>query len=239
MRLQFMGLSKQVFVPVLASLLCFGAGNSVLAEEFMRTITVTGQGDEAIATSIAEVSLAVQVEGKTAEEAQAAIAKRSNQVMTFLKSKNVEKLTTTGVYLQPQYDYSDGNSRLTGYMATNSVRFEVPNAEAGSIIDNAVKAGATNIDGISFRATDAAIAEAEQVALAEAAQHARTQAQTVLASLGLSPQDIVQIQVNGAMPPMPVYKSLDVRAVAAEAMPSPVEGGEQTVNASVTLTIRY
>jgi hypothetical protein len=232
---------KKLFVPLLAGMLFLGGTSGAIAQEMLRTITVTGQGEEAVSTSISQVRLGVEVRGGTAAQVQADIAKRSNQVVDFLKSKNVAKLTTTGINLQPEYDYNDGDRRLIGYLATNTVSFEVPTAQAGSIMDEAVKAGATRIDGISFRATDAALAEAEKTALAEAAQDARTQAQTVLSALGLSPQEIVQIQVNGAAPPMPIFKTMDaVRTMALEsAAPSPVEGGEQTVNASVTLTIRY
>ncbi|ACA99424.1 conserved hypothetical protein (DUF541) [Picosynechococcus sp. PCC 7002] len=221
-------------------MLFLGGTSGAIAEELLRTITVTGRGEEAIATSLSEVRLGVEVRGATATQVQADIAKRSNQVVDFLKSKNVAKLTTTGINLQPEYDYNNGDRRLIGYLATNTVSFEVPTAQAGSLMDEAVKVGATRIDGISFRATEAALAEAEKTALAEAAQDARTQAQTVLGALGLSPQEIVQIQVNGATPPTPIFKTMDTARIAFEsAAPSPVEGGEQTVNASVTLTIRY
>ncbi|MBV5260143.1 DUF541 domain-containing protein [Synechococcus moorigangaii CMS01] len=222
-------------------MLFLGGTTGAIAQELLRTITVTGQGEEAVSTSISQVRLGVEVRGATATQVQADIARRSNQVVDFLKSKNVEKLTTTGIDLQPEYNYENGDRRLIGYMATNTVSFEVPTAQAGAIMDEAVKAGATRIDGISFRATDAALAEAEKTALAEAAQDARNQAQTVLDTLGLSPQEIVQIQVNGATPPTPIFKTMDMARMALEstAAPSPVEGGEQTVNASVTLTIRY
>jgi uncharacterized protein YggE len=232
---------NRFFVPVLAGLLCLGCSTSAIADEaFLRTITVTGQGDEAIATSLSQVRLGVEVKGATAEQVQSDIANRSTQVVEFLKSKNVEKLTTTGISLQPQYDYNGGDRRLLGYVATNTVSFEVPTGQAGSIMDEAVKAGATRIDGISFRATDSVLAAAEKIALGEAALDAREQADAVLAALGLSAQDIVQIQVNGSQPniPMPRMRAESFGAVSAQAV-SPVEGGEQIVNASVTLTISY
>ncbi|BAW96788.1 hypothetical protein NIES970_17270 [[Synechococcus] sp. NIES-970] len=232
---------KKVFVPVLAVLLCLGGTSEAIAQELLRTITVTGQGEEAVSTSISEVRLGVEVRGETATQVQADIAQRSNQVVDFLKGKNVDKLTTTGINLQPEYDYNNDNRRLVGYLATNIVSFEVPTSQAGSIMDEAVRVGATRVDGIYFRATDDALAAAERTALAEAAQDARNQAQIVLGSLGLSAQEIVQIQVNGATPPAPLFRAMDTaRTMAFEsAAPSPVEGGEQTVNASVTLTIRY
>ncbi len=236
---------KKFWLPVLTGLICLGCTTSVVADDhqstLLRTITVTGQGQEAIATSLSQVRLGVEVKGKTAEQVQADMASRSQQVVEFLKGKNVEKLTTTGINLQPQYDWSGNERRLIGYIATNTVSFEIPTESAGSIMDEAVRAGATRIDGISFRATDEAIAAAEKIALSEASQEAKTQAEVVLDSLGLSSQEIIQIQVNGSQParPMPLVRNQTFALETAEAAVTPVEGGEQQVNASVTLTIRY
>lgn len=233
---------NRFFIPVLAGFLCVACSTSAIADnEFLRTISVTGQGQEAIATSISQVRLGVEVKGATAAQVQSDIANRSTQVVEFLKSKNVEKLTTTGINLQPQYDYSGNERRLIGYIATNTVSFEIPTGQAGSIMDEAVKAGATRIDGISFRATDNVLAAAEKIALKEAATDAREQADAVLSALGLSAQEIVQIQVNGSQPniPMPLTRTTSLSDANNEQAISPVEGGEQTVNASVTLTISY
>ena len=232
---------KRLFSSVLVSALCLSFPKGVSADEasLIRTITVTGQGQEAVATSISQVRLGVEVRGITAAQVQADMASRSIQVVDFLKGKKVDKLTTTGINLQPQYDYSDGNRRLIGYLATNSVSFEVPTNQAGSIMDDAVKAGATRIDGISFRATDLEIANAERIALGEAALDAQTRADNVLSALNLSPQEIVQIQVNGNHSPTPFIQqeAFLMRANAADI--TAVEGGDQNVNASVTLIIRY
>lgn len=233
---------KTLGLSLAATMLCFGFSTGAIAEEsnlLLRTITVTGMGDESIPTSLSQVSLGVEARGKTASEVQTDIAGRSQKLMTFLKGKGVTKLTTTGVYLQPEYSYEDGTQRLVGYVATNSVSFEVPTTSAGSIMDEAVKVGATRIDGIYFRATDEAIAAAEKIALKEAALDARGQADAVLAALGLDAGDIVQIQVNGSQPIGVPYMRTDSWATAASAGTSSVEGGEQTVNAMVTLTIRY
>jgi uncharacterized protein YggE len=233
---------KTLGLSLAVAMLCLGSSSRAIAQmdsSLLRTITVTGQGDEAIATTISQVSLGVEVRGKTAEEVQSEIATRSQKLVTFLKSKKVDQLTTTGVYLQPEYNYDDGTQRLTGYIATNSVSFEVPIAAAGSIMDEAVKEGATRIDGVYFWAEDDALAAAEKIALAEAARDAKTQADAVLAALGLTAQDVVQIQVNGSQPIDTPYVKADSLAIAASAGNSAVEGGEQTVNAMVTLTIRY
>ena len=103
----------------------FSCTNPVLAQQRepvpvpSQTITVTGRGVESIPATLAQVSLGVEVQGKTAEEVQQAVAQRSSKVLALLKSRNVEKLQTTGVNLNPVYSYNNNVQRLTGYTGTN------------------------------------------------------------------------------------------------------------------------
>jgi hypothetical protein len=184
------------------------------------------------------VNLGVEVQGKTAQEVQAQVARQSSAVVKLLQERQVEQLETTGIRLTPNYSYSNDTQRLTGYTATNTVSFRIETAKAGSLIDDAVQAGATRIDGISFIATDEALADAQQVALRQATADAQRQAQTVLNALNLTSRSIVSIQINHASAPPPIR--LDGAVFArAESAPTPVIGGEQQVEASVTLQIRY
>lgn len=218
------------------------AASPVLAheEQLLRTLTVTGQGTESVATTLTLVQLGVEVQAETAEEAQEEAARRSTAVVDFLRSRNVDKLQTTGINLNPQYDYSNNSQRIIGYTASNSVSFRVPTERAGDILDQAVQAGATRIDSVSFVADDAAVETARQQAIREAVQNAQGQADAVLGSLGLSQQEIVTIRVEGATPPppMPYRANLDAAALESKAS-TPVVGGEQEVQATVTLQIRY
>lgn len=213
----------------------------VLAQEQRsRTLTVSGQGIVSIPTTISLVRLGVEVQGKTASEVQEEVARRSQSVVDLLKSRNVEKLETTGISLNPVYSYENNVQRLTGYSATNTVSFRIQTEKTGTLLDEAVKAGATRIDGISFVAADSAIASARQQALRDATQDAQSQADTVLAALNLKRRDIVSIQVNSASPPPePIAAPNFARSAADVAAKTPVMGGEQQVQASVTLEIGY
>jgi uncharacterized protein YggE len=210
------------------------------SERQERTITVTGEGVENISTTKARVQLGVELQGTDAGTVQQEIASRSEALVKFLRSRSVEKLETTGINLQPNYDYSNNQRRLVGYTGTNLVSFQLDIGKVGNLLDEAVKSGATRIDNVSFTATEEAIVTARQSALVKATEQARQQAATVLQSLGFAPKDTVSIQIGNASNPSPLPKS-EATFRAADASPPviPVIGGEQAVRAFVTLEISY
>jgi hypothetical protein len=217
------------------------ATRAVAQEKMLRTLTVSGRGVENIPTTLTQVRLGVEVQGKVAADVQQEAARRSAAVVELLKSRNVEKLETTGISLNPIYSYENNVQRLTGYSATNIVSFRIDTQKAGTLLDEAVKAGATRIDGISFVADDSAIASAQKQALREATQDAQAQADAVLSSLNLTRREIVNIQVNGAVVPPPRPIPIADMAMRSESVAKTtlVIGGEQEVEASVTLQISY
>ncbi|MCU0541349.1 MAG: SIMPL domain-containing protein [Oscillatoriaceae cyanobacterium Prado104] len=206
-------------------------------EQRLRTLTVTGRGVESIPTTHIQVSLGVEVQGKTAAEVQQEAARRSSAVVELLRSRQVEKLETAGITLRPNYSYENNQQRLTGYIATNTVSFRINTQSAGTLLDDAVTAGATRIDGVSFVATESAIESARKQALKAATQDAQAQADAVLNALNLKRGEILSIQVNGAAPPIPLApRPASLRAAEPA---TPVVGGEQQIEASVTLQIGY
>jgi len=167
------------------------------------------------------------------------VARQSAAVVELLRSRNVQQLQTTSIQLNPVYSYEDNQRRLIGYSASNTVSFRLPTEQAGRLLDDAVAAGATRINSISFTAPESAIATAQKQALREATQDAQQQADAVLNALNLTRQDIVTIQINGATPPSPPMPLMSRAESFAPNAPTPVIGGEQEVQASVTLQISY
>jgi uncharacterized protein len=207
-----------------------------------RTLTASGRGIVTIPTTLSQIRMAIEASGKTPNIAQQEAARRSTQVMNYLKAQQVEKLQTTGINLNPTYTYpSNGKPQIVGYTATNSISFRVTTDRAGTILDAAIKSGATRIDGVSFIASDKAIATAQTQALKQATQDAQRQADTVLESLNLKRREIIGIQINSASNPNPVpmMENMMRQKVASDAATTPIVGGEQQVEAGVTLDIGY
>jgi uncharacterized protein len=206
-----------------------------------QTLSVTGQGMESIPTTLSEVRLGVLIEAKTAEEAQQKAAEQSTAVVEWVRSQKVEKLQTTGISLSPRYEYTNDRQVLVGYQATNSISFRTPTENAGAIMDEAVRVGATQIDGVSFVADDEAIEAARQRALERAVQDAQAQADSVLGALGFSSKKVVNISIGALSepPPMPYPASAAQLTASSESAKTPVIGQEQEITAQVTLQIRY
>lgn len=208
-------------------------------EPLSRVLTVTGEGSESVPATLARVQLGVTAQGGNAETVQQQIAQRSSEVIELLKSQNVDKLQTTGIRLNPQYNYDGSRPRITGYNGSNTVSFQMPTDQVGTLLDDAISAGANQINSVSFIAEDTTIDDARDIALQEATADAQTQADAVLQSLNLSAQEIVGIQVNNAAAPAPIAAQARLAQSSLENASTPVEGGEQTINARVTLQIRY
>ena len=216
-----------------------GLDAAAAQEQRIRTLSVTGRGVEAIPTTQTQVALGVEVQGKTAAEVQQEAARRSSAVVALLRSRQVQKLETTGITLSPNYTYENNQQRLIGYIATNTVSFRLNTQSAGTLLDDAVQAGATRIQGVSFVAAESAIEQAQKQALKKATQDAQAQADAVFSALNLKRGEILNIQVNGASAPPPMYRQFAADRAAAANATTPVVGGEQQIEASVTLHFGY
>jgi uncharacterized protein len=215
-------------------------GRAGWAAERTRTLSVTGKGTTTVATTLTQVRLAVEVSGKNSNSVQQNAANRAAKVLNLLKSRRVDKLQTTNISLSPMYNYENNRQMLTGYMANNSLNFRLPTAQAGPVIDEAIAAGATRVDSIGSIA-DAAVEQAQSQAIHKASKDAQRQAQAILSSLGLQQKEIIGIQVNDAARPTPLYEAADRIQQRSLAKPASTEivGGEQEVQATVTLQISY
>jgi uncharacterized protein len=211
------------------------------AEPQQRVLSVTGRGTTSIAATLAQVSLGVEVSGKSSTTVQKEAANRAARVLQLLRLRKVDKLQTSTVTLTPNYVNENNRQRVVGYTATNNVTFRTPTTEAGVTIDEAVKAGATRVDSVSSVPEDAAIERAQSQAIQLAIKDAQRQALAALSSLGLQQKAIVGIQINDAARPVPIAADFGRTRQTLEksAAPTEIVGGEQEVQANVTLQISY
>lgn len=199
--------------------------------EVDRAISVSGTGAVTVVPDRGQFSFGVDTRGRTAAEALAANATAMRKVIAALKSAGIadRDLQTQQVSLSPVY--SDNGETVVGYSASNSVTTMVRElAQAGTIIDKAVSAGANQVSGPSLDRSDRE--ELYRKALEAAVADARAKAETIASATGLTLGRATQVQETSATPP--VYMA-EARA-AAPAADTPIEAGTQDVQATVTVT---
>ncbi|MBI2764239.1 MAG: SIMPL domain-containing protein [Chloroflexi bacterium] len=204
------------------------------------TISVTGTGRVVISPDIADLRLGVSIIAKTVKDARAANASAMTDVITSLRKLGIAErdIQTTILSLQPVYDYSTNSNvpRLTGYNLSNGIAVTIRNLDVvGDAIDGALGAGATTMDGVTFRVEDQAAAErqAREAAMAEA----KSKAQILAAAAGVSITGVASISETVAPIPYPVYYGALAGAAQAQDARTPVQPGTNEV--SVTVAVVY
>lgn len=215
-------------MPVLAS--------PAWAEESRSVISVTGEGQVAAAPDMATLSLGVTVNGDTAKAALDANSAALAAAIKRLKDAGIEDrdIQTSGLSLGPIYDYSSSNGspqQVLGYSASNMVTVRVRALDSvGAVLDAAVTDGANTLNGISFGLADPVPStdEARKAAVADA----RHKAELYAAAAGVKVGKVVSINENGGYaPPM-----MMAEAMAGKSAAVPVQAGELSIVASVTVT---
>lgn len=199
-------------------------------------ISVPGRGAVRVAPDVADVRLGVQTIRPTASEARSAAASTMDAVLAALRSGGIapEDLRTSLLSLDAVRDYSDGSQRITGYQLANTVEATIRAIDAaGSLIDSALGAGATSLDGLTFRLDDPteALAEARRLAVADA----RRRANTLADEAGVTVGRVMAIIEGGGSAPGPPRPVALFRAKAAEAHETPVEAGTSELAVDVTV----
>jgi uncharacterized protein len=205
------------------------------------TISVTGTGRVVISPDVADLRVGVLVTKSTVKAARETAAAAMTKVVAALKKLGIDDkdIQTTILSLQPSYDYSNGANppRLTGYTLMNSVAVTVRDLDkVGDAIDDALAAGATTFDGVTFRVDDPAKAEAQ--ARDAAMVQARSKADTLAKAAGVAIIGVASISETSSPIPYPVYYNRDAALGApAPAASTPVEAGTNEV--TVTVAVSY
>lgn len=203
-------------------------------------VVVTGDAVVQAQPDTAVVTVAVVTQNASASEAQAENASKTDAVVRAVRTAAGAgaEVKTSGYSLQPQYAYKEGAPpTITSYAARNAVSVTTGALErVGAIIDAATRAGANNVEGLSFtlRKDEAARSQA----LASATREAVSKARTMADALGGRLARVVEVQEAGAAvrPTLNNYGGEYGRAAAGAQVATPVEPGALDIRAQVTLT---
>ncbi len=188
----------------------------------------------------AEVSIGVSNQQKTAQAAAADNANHTTAVVNAVKALvgHGDEVKTQQYSVNPAYSYPKpgGSPVIDSYNANNTVHVTLHDlSSVGKVIDAAMQAGATNVNGVSFTLKNDETVR--QQALAMAAQKARANAEVIAKALGLRIVGVLEAQSGEASSVQPVFKTMMGARAMAAAAPTPIESGSVSVEATVTITL--
>ncbi len=200
----------------------------------LRQVTVVGAGESRVAPDMATVQIGVETTAPTTQEALAQNNAQAQAIIDQVKQLGVEDrdIQTTGFNIYATYD-NDGRT-VNGYTVSNMVSVTIRDlAQASTLLDQVVQAGANRVYGISFGVSDpkAAEAQAREAAMANALERAEQLAKVAGAQLG----GVLVVSENigsGPVVPMPGVG----RAMAEDMASVPMQAGEQVITARIQVT---
>ena len=208
------------------------------AVEPLRTITVSGVGQTEIEPDQAVVRLGVITRGQSAKAVSRRSAARMSSVLEAVRDEGIDPadIKTTRIDLSPFRRRNQETDQVsTGWQVVNQVKATVPVEQAGDVIDAAIAAGANDLDGVRFRASDpsAAVSAARVAAVGSA----RAAADELAAAAGEEVLRVLSI-VEGDANVSRAYRNgpqlLAESAVFAAS--APIEPGMIDVSSSVVVT---
>ena len=199
-----------------------------------RVVVTRGEAIVRKAPDRAFLTLATEVRARQPADAQQQNATLMASVRDRLKGLVPDEAIRTLAYsLQEEFDHVENRRVSRGFRASNTIEVRVDELpQLGRIIDAAVQSGATTVHNIRFDLKERDDAEREALRLAVADARARAEAAAAGANLQLS--DIVRIEEQGRVGPLPMMAGRMVMDSAQAE--TPITPGEIEIQATVMLT---
>jgi uncharacterized protein YggE len=199
------------------------------------TIVATAQGEVRVTPDRAIIILGVETRAATSQAAGAENARRQTAVIDTLKKLGIpaERIRSAEFTVYPErvWDNEGRTSRITGYVARNTVEVRVDDlSKVGPVIDAALAKGANTMHSLQFESSKADSARRE--ALAIAVRQARADADAMAAAAGRCIYDVIELSTSEMVRPMYRMEMAAGRA-AQDVASTPIEPGEQTITVTV------
>ncbi|MDO9550054.1 MAG: SIMPL domain-containing protein [Methanoregula sp.] len=207
-------------------------------------IHASGTGNVIGTPDRAQVTFSVRTENPDVKIAQQDNAVRMANVINALVAIGIPRdaLKTTGYNIYPMYeDYSKSviDQKIRTYQVTNTLTVTLHDVNrTGDVIDVAVANGINQASSIQFLLSDEQSQVLRTEALKKAVSRARADADTVAGALGTSIIGVQSADISGGYSPVLFenYQYAGGDAMMKSATPTPIQPGDITVSAQVSIT---
>jgi hypothetical protein len=209
-----------------------------LTNSATKAIQVTGTGTVSASPDQAILNLAVQTQAATATKATSDNAVAMANVIAALTRAGIgnDSIQTVSYTLTPTYSNPVNQSvpsTIIGYIAVNAIQVTVNDlGSIGKILDQAISAGANEVQGVSFTLSSSTLATIEKQALQLALADADGQAKAMATTLG--------VKIVGPISVIPGYEFQPTNysrfAATAE---TPIQSGTLQVTATAQVTYAF
>jgi len=213
------------------------------------TISVQGDGQATLPPDVARISFTVQNTKATVADAQDATTKQANATIDFVKEQGItdKDVKTLSYNISPEYAYPNpcppgamcpaygGTPRIIGYKVSETVQVTVRDlTKVGDILGGLGKLEVQNVNGPAFALDDSTAGY--DAARADAIAKAKAQASLLAKQLGVRLGKIVNFSESSGRYAYPMSYGMEVSSTRDIASVPSVPVGENTYNASVSIT---
>jgi len=235
-----------ICVLTMLGLTFFTGGNMLPTQSYAvdeatetRLVTVQGVGEVTVKPDMATINIGVETQDTDAAFAQSSNARLMDEVSKAIKALGIteDELQTSQYNIYKNRNYGD-ETQEEYYVVSNTLTVTVNDIiKVGAIIDASSKAGANKINSISFGIKDES--KYYQEALKNAMSSAKGKATTIMATFGKKPSIPFNVSESN-------YYGGAVRAnysmdmdVAEKSLATPIEAGDLTITANVSVQYDY
>jgi uncharacterized protein len=231
----------------------------------LSTLSTSGTSTTEVRPDQLSVTLGVETNGTTAQDAVSQNANMTAQVMAAVRGLGIDenRIETSSYSVSPIYEYiqplqpcieiyppppgCETRQEIIGYRATNTVTVTldvpffrmvtptVPDVNAGQVIDAAVGAGANRVDGVVFFISPNRQQEIRDTLITDAIANARQRANIAAEALQMTVSGVESATINPI--DFPVFSVGLQEGAAADSISAPTQilPGQQEVSTTVNV----
>lgn len=207
------------------------------------TITANGISSIKVTPDVVTIYMGIESKAATSSEANDKAVEIYSKLKTSLMNIGFseEEIQTQSFNIYPNYDSSSGNSRITGYTASHSLKVEITIEETekiANIVDSSLTAGAS-ISSVNFELSTAKQNEAKAEAIKLAAEDARLKAEALADGVGKKLGSLVSVSSSDFYySPWNIYTADSYGSTAVKESVAQITPSEQEITASVNAVFK-